>query len=75
MNKKYNELLNSAIDILIEKKDYFVENINDIASIVEYHSYNDNVDLSKSDIETINEDRQYLLAIYKLINDLDKLRK
>lgn len=75
MKNKYNELINSVISNLIDRKDYFVENINDIASIVEYHSYNDNVNLSKSDIETINEDRQYILAIYKLISDLDNLKK
>ena len=75
MEKEYISLINSVIDTLIERKDYFVEGINDIASVIEYHSFNENYNLSKNDIDSINENRRYIIAIYKLISDLEELKK
>lgn len=75
MEKEYISLINSVIGTLIERENYFVDGINDIASVIEYHGFNENYNLTKGDIETINENRRYIIAIHKLISDLEKLKK
>ena len=77
MNKEiYNYNLKRYINDLIKIKDECVNEITEIATYIEVHNAKkDNCNLTRYDIEMINEKRQYIVAIYELIGDLDKLIK
>ena len=76
MNKKY---YNYVLDNMIEDLHYKIEEesreIEDTATLYEYHTENDNVDLKKYEIESINEARQKMFVYHLLICDLEELRK
>lgn len=75
MNKDYyNKLIEEKIKNLLEKEEELCREITEIATIFEYHSKEDCVNLSISDIFDINEKRQQMLTIRELIYNLDKLR-
>lgn len=75
MNKDYyNKLIEEEIKNLLEKEEELCREITEIATIFEYHSLEDNVNLSRLEINEINEKRQQLFAIGELIHNLDKLR-
>ena len=75
MNKDYyNKLIEEEIEYLLEKEEDLCREITEIATIFEYHSIEDNVSLSRLEINTINEKRQQIFAIGELIHNLDKLR-
>lgn len=77
MNKElYNNNIKKYIKYLIEKKEQYVNEITEIATYIEIHNAEkDNCNLTKYDIEEINEKRQFIVAISELIHDLDKLIK
>lgn len=75
MNKDYyNKLIEEKIKNLLEKEEELSREITDIATIFEFHSKEDCVNLSAGDIFDINEKRQQMLTIRELIYNLDKLR-
>ena len=71
----YNHILGLIINDLIDDKEKIVDDIIETTSMFEYHSENDNVDLTKEDIYHINECRQKMFVYHLLISDLEKLRK
>lgn len=75
MNKEYyNNCIKQFIKELMEEKESIVEDITIISThLKEFKS--ETQDLSKYDINSINEQRNNLGAIYELISDLDKLLK
>ena len=71
----YRHILGLIIDDLIDKKEKIVDDIIETTSMFEYHSENDIVDLTKEEIDYINECRQKMFVYHLLISDLEKLRK
>ncbi len=69
--KEYNELINRTINFLIEEKDNYASEISEIAT---YQDFKD-IKLDRLDIAAINEKRAIVYAIYKLIEDLETLKK
>lgn len=69
----YNKLIKETIKNLLEKEEDLRREIIEIATIFEYHSQDDCVNLSISDIFDINEKRQQMFTISELIHNLDKL--
>lgn len=75
MNKDYyNKLISEEIKYLLEKEELLNNEITEIATTFEYHSKEDNVNLGRLEISSINEKRQQILTIAELIHNLDKLR-
>ena len=70
----YNKLINEEIKYLLEKEEELQEEICNIATTFEYHNINDNVNLDRLDINSINEKRQQMLTISELIHNIDKLK-
>ena len=75
MKNRYNELIKNIIGELQYDINALVVGINEIASTIEYHSFEEKHDLTKSEIEEINDKRNHIIAIYELISDLDNLKK
>lgn len=74
MNKEYyNNVIKKIIKELIEEKDSIVENITNISTYIEFEK--ESQDLCKNDLDTINLERNNIGAIYKLIEDLEKLKE
>lgn len=74
MNKDYyNNCIKQYIKELIEIKDNYIEEIQEIATYIDFQK--DKQDLDRLDLLSINEKRNNIGAIYQLIEDLDKLRK
>jgi len=74
MNKEYyNKLVNDEINYLIKKQEKIFNEISEVATTFEYHSADDNISLSKYDIEEINKKRKQILAISELIHNIDRL--
>ena len=71
----YNHILGLVIDDLQKESEKLTDEIMEIASVFEYHSENDNVDLTKEDLEYINECRRKMFVYHLLICDLETLRK
>lgn len=72
MNKDfYKNCIKSYIKELIEIKDNYSEEIADISTYIDIQAKDNN--LNRSDTLVINEKRNNMGAIYKLIEDLDKL--
>lgn len=75
MNRDYyNKLIEEKIKNLLEKEEELCREITEIATIFEYHSKEECVNLSIRDIFDINEKRQQMFTIGELIHNLDKLR-
>ena len=68
MNNYYKNLIDKEIKYLIEEKENLVEEITNIATYFEK-----DINLTRLDIEAINDKRQEIKAIYDLIEDLNKL--
>lgn len=74
MNKEYyNNCLKQFVKELIELKENYVEEIQEIATYIDFQE--DNNDLDRLDLGAINEKRNNIGAIYQLIEDLDRLLK
>lgn len=74
MNKEYyKSCIKDIINELINKKDLLCGDIDNIAAYIDFQSENN--DLSKIDIIHINEKRNNMGAIYKLIEDLERLER
>lgn len=72
MNKDfYKNCIKSYIKELIEIKDNYSEEIAYISTYIDIQAKDNN--LNRSDTLAINEKRNNMGAIYKLIEDLDKL--
>lgn len=72
MNKEYyKNCLKQYIKELIEIKENYVDEISNIATYIDFQAKNNNLD--RLDLLAINEKRNNIGAIYKLIEDLDKL--
>jgi len=63
------KLIDEEIAYLIEKKDDYSNEISEIATY-----FQDDIELTKLDIQAINDKRSIMLAIYDLIDDLEKLK-
>ena len=74
MNKDfYNNCIKQYIQDLIETKESCVENIQNIATYINFMKDSQNLD--EVDLSAINEERNNIGAIYQLIEDLEKLMK
>lgn len=73
-NKEYyNKVISDIILDLINQKDNLAEELTEIAT---YIDDNENCfDLTKIDIQLINEIRVKMATIYKLIDDLQELNR
>ncbi len=74
MNKQYyNNCIKQYIKELMEIKDDYAREIEEIATYLDFQNENNNLD--RLDIAAINEKRNNMVAIYQLIEDFDKLLK
>lgn len=70
--EEYTKLIDKEIAFLIEDKDNYANEISEIATYLDLNEYDS--DLTKLDIEAINEKRRTIYAMYKLIEDLETLK-
>lgn len=70
--KEYKDLIDETINKLIEKKDFLVQDIEEVSTFLDMNQ-NDNT-LSNWEVDYINSRRKKMRAIYDLIEKLEDLK-